>query len=357
MLRSKRKPDETFVDHMTRATRIVRGLMCRWGYECTFTRVLRAYFGIAGSCAKAMEDPLCSMQILPAVLNFKSQAWFETCQIIASDTSVTGSWRHSRVGRPKTCWETALCKVFGANWYEKSGDAWWSLFEAFKRAVYKWVGRSSVELKHKKKQIVSSFSAKIGRDLLPLAISWQTSGKRVIFCSDSRTVVGWVNGTMKICNTAYRTACGSLQDYWHWLNVAKTCLPAADCTDYALHVYREHNKKADALAAKGHGADVDVKIRPTDYTYYRVWSVGSHRSGSLSIGVLIQGAYADPALDNSWSTVAELCGVVEATSVTMTELIGLMAAATLFQGVISHKPTLPPPSLHDCVSVLRHGML
>ena len=57
MLGSKRKASETFVEHIQRATRIVRGLKWRWGYECLFTRFLRCYYAIAGSCADAITAP------------------------------------------------------------------------------------------------------------------------------------------------------------------------------------------------------------------------------------------------------------------------------------------------------------
>ena len=122
-----------------------------------------------------------------------------------------------------------------------------------------------------------------------------------------------------------------------------------------MHVYRERNKVADALAAEGHGKSFTARRYTCgDFQYFRVWSDGSCRQGNYAFGVFVEGATANPGNDDAWVAVADASGSVSVSTVAMAEFTGLLAACILLCSLMSDSSlTLPLHSLDESVHNLR----
>ena len=108
--------------------------------------------------------------------------------------------------------------------------------------------------------------------------------------SDRKTIKDWVNGHSKL-KTWESTLATAQNLLWEW------CSRGVDLrrrvADWAVHIFREHNKEADFWAGKG------VKGREEEWTYIAnvVWSEvtslcgfgdGSCERGVCGAGMLIQ---------------------------------------------------------------------
>ena len=106
-----------------------------------------------------------------------------------------------------------------------------------------------------------------------------------LFCSDSAASIGWLSGVVKPYNVEYKVACAAVQQFWYSLLIGHGIRPHTDYGEYAVHVFRERNTKADSLAAMAHTqGQFFRRFSNGHFAYYRIWSDGSCKAGSFSIG-------------------------------------------------------------------------
>jgi len=223
------------------------------------------------------------------------------------DQNNSTSWRHATRGVRVTQWEDVMIHAFGAHWQTSILDTAITIKEKKKYfqteafAMIKLEDPCSVRERRMKKvpKIPISISEAIQprptplRPIFNFALDGTATPLHII--GDSSIAIGWLTGTKKINDQFFGTRVKDLHSILYTGWAQGLWRPREFWQPFCSHVYREHNKGADALAT---GA---IKHRKTFVTKniipdrpvraIQCYFDGGHKDGVTGAGVVVDVSY------------------------------------------------------------------
>ena len=188
------------------------------------------------------------------------------------------------------------------------------LLEQFREAAFQWAGHDNPKTKREEKK----GPAKIMLDeLIPegrvdppfpeLLFDRPTRCRATLtLLGDSDTIIGWIGGTKKT-SVDYQPAVGSLLQWLEQTWRSSSLEPRRFCDGFTQHIFREHNKTADACATCALFGCSALSKRDfttmTNYNHIRVFFDGGLRDGLAGAGIMVQVALHGDDGDLKWFTV------------------------------------------------------
>ena len=229
----RRRPEESYHQHITQATRTARTWFHQRGYKSTATLLLERQHRIVGSSFQRLaldlekrlsspstmnldasvlvEHPLTvsahcrkpSLSIVALTLLWRSHSWWVWQQALMTcvDSANTTSWKHSRSG-PQRTWDWSFVSVFGEHWMKQAIQQNWKDFRGkYVDGAYAMIGIKSLEQRYAPRKSspacdgAASWSSKQPRDVQWEPQEWSSDASmRLEVCGDSPVVIQWLNG-------------------------------------------------------------------------------------------------------------------------------------------------------------------
>ena len=121
----RRRPGDSFVQHIQRATQISEACLCKLGIEQCHTRVLRSIFSLGGRISEFSQSSApVTHRLLAGAIMWKSTFWWN---FLSAASQVSGEPRrdsevHATAGRPHVLWENVLCNALGPEWFVQANQ-------------------------------------------------------------------------------------------------------------------------------------------------------------------------------------------------------------------------------------------
>ena len=286
-------------------------------------------------------------RILQKTIHTRSLLWWRTVQAVAEPSEL--GWRHPSTGRPCSSWESILADIFGLHWMEVLQHEHQQRFSQFRDAACRRVSVKVIENMRRKARDARSIGSagpvfqKAPRELDSLYLDWAPviSASRAMVCGDSEVVINWMAGHYKTRKASHRRLVALLHNEWEKLVNGGYAAPAEQHQDFYRHIFRERNKRADALAAEGHGRPFRLQQFQTVQLPCRllVCFDGSFTRGAGAIGFWIGFSQTLEQLQTTcepddWTTVVHGFGGVAADSAMECELLAATVSSLVLGDIL-----------------------
>ena len=262
-----RSEGEEYHEWVKRETDEVKERYWKAGFKSITTRVLFKIFDYARNSIIVQNTDTQAATIQKDIIKWKDNTWWNMMQPGDSQD------RHTGRGRLKTKWETIFWQQWDTEWYDQVGNCPKHELQHFKVDFVRKVFQRN-KIKYTKdidriaapkisarllqaKQDKKKRERKRKREELEQAKGraseevWQTGSKSqdvVQIRGDSQVVINWLNGAAIITGREEESRASTLQEVLHHLWITAKAIPWDYAGDWAKHVYREDNGRADALA-------------------------------------------------------------------------------------------------------------
>jgi ribonuclease HI len=309
ILGAARRPDENFVQHQQRATRLARKLFLSYGNKSLPTLVAESVCLLAGFAFRPGRT-LASQCLLGCALQWRNRLWWQAYRFV-SMSGGSDDWRHPASNySPKRNWEDIFHEVYGDSWMSQMSCGRPSPLRlaAFRNCAFISLGLAAPDADSTDpKEVV--VSRKPRNVTIPEVPPWGCvlDAPRAEIVGDSLLVVSWCQGYWQLKEQQYE---GMLQECIESMTQLQSlCLCAPRCLTswWIRHVPRELNAQADALAKACLESGQPHLWVLSDMASLHVRAVSVHFDGGHKGGRGSSAWTMSVALDSSltWQVVAE----------------------------------------------------
>jgi len=322
MFRVAKQAGEEWVKWYKRSARVAIKMFAECGQQSVVEKLLLKIHRLAGVIGRAYAFEKEGLRIPPAMLFLESAIswrdtwWWRTLQQTAPSTDP--SWRHPcGPGRTPLQWEEPLVAAIGVDWREKACKPdWGATYETVAQTAF-----AAVSLKRPKPAQSANEDQQIPykepRVVFEEAYPWSKlatmeSLPAVELLADSLVVVNWANGIWEAEARQHKAALQYLVSSLHRWWGDGVARPRTTTANWARHIYRELNKRADSLATSGlQGNPMSwATARQGIPVAIRAWSDGGLRNDSAGAGWIIKGAWTwEDVEKDHWEDLA--CAALE----------------------------------------------